>query len=1041
MIPQRLTLEGFLSYRTAQTIDFSNANIWMLSGANGSGKSAVFDAMTYALYGYHRGGGSGYTELINKQANEMKVAFEFQIDGKNYLIKRGYKRTRGGDQAIFERLPGAKNWTPIPQTDKVNDFKEWIQTHVGLDYIAFTSSVLLLQGKAEKLLDESPKGRAEVLSKIVNLERYVNLHSLADGKRKSLKGRQDIIQEQLAHVPEVLPADLEAANAHQALMQAQFQEITHQIEQLQRLLAEATLWNEIKHQMVNLEGQLTKQRQLLQQAGALETSFRRYQELQLCLPHVEVIHEREATVLEKIRELHETEKETTRLEEQIRKKRSVLHAHTTQRAAILEQQRTLETELAETKETRAELAQVIGKLDQYEELLQRIENDRVALDALPKDLQEQVATVQQQADELAELGRWQSHLVHIAQNRQELIQLRQELVECEEEKRKLTEQGKAAGKNDTSCQQLLAQASAHSKVAASAATQAKTLYEQAKRLADEFEHLDGQQICRVCGQELTPAHFLEEKTRRTKAMKEAAKEDRKAQQALEAAEKAETEARKKAEEATNLVEQARKAYLDNKKQTKDLTDDLQQLEQKLAQAFHVLPNQLQGKIAPTVPADWAVTRYPSAADLKKLETQLRQTDALRTRLKQLQQQLNHRNTLVGAFESLNQQLADHRKQLPNKDFGEIRANYLHIQTNEKSFQNKMDDIRKQRTAADQAQEKYTQAVNEAEQQLIRIQGELRSLRTARDEAQQTITRARESLPSHWQQISTNVGLADLNRWKGELEGLIRDQIADKYEKSRTAQSVIQLLEGELQKVMVRANTISSEAKVPPEQVSQRIETMKAASQNSQAQLKEAEKQVDLLLSRVKMREEYQTQVLEAGKELQYYDILTQLLGRDRLQRFLVRTAEQQIVFFANAILDRLSSGSLALQIAPTEEGIEERALHLVVINRHTGDAAIGVEFLSGSQKFRVAVSLALAIGQYSSRQHRPMESVIIDEGFGSLDNNGRLMMLQELQQLQGQLKRILLVSHQEDFAQAFPNRVQFDLSGGETQVTHLTMSS
>ena len=86
---------------------------------------------------------------------------------------------------------------------------------------------------------------------------------------------------------------------------------------------------------------------------------------------------------------------------------------------------------------------------------------------------------------------------------------------------------------------------------------------------------------------------------------------------------------------------------------------------------------------------------------------------------------------------------------------------------------------------------------------------------------------------------------------------------------------------------------------------------------------------------------------------------------------------------------------------------------------------------------RVAVSLALGIGQYASRQHRPIESVIIDEGFGCLDRNGRQVMIQELQNLRGQMRCILLVSHQEEFADAFSDGYHFELQNGATQVKRI----
>ena len=85
------------------------------------------------------------------------------------------------------------------------------------------------------------------------------------------------------------------------------------------------------------------------------------------------------------------------------------------------------------------------------------------------------------------------------------------------------------------------------------------------------------------------------------------------------------------------------------------------------------------------------------------------------------------------------------------------------------------------------------------------------------------------------------------------------------------------------------------------------------------------------------------------------------------------------------------------------EGNTAKALELEVHNRVTGEKPINVAFLSGSQKFRVAVSLALGIGQYASKQHRPIESVIIDEGFGCLDRFGRQVMIEELKNLRTQI--------------------------------------
>jgi DNA repair exonuclease SbcCD ATPase subunit len=130
---------------------------------------------------------------------------------------------------------------------------------------------------------------------------------------------------------------------------------------------------------------------------------------------------------------------------------------------------------------------------------------------------------------------------------------------------------------------------------------------------------------------------------------------------------------------------------------------------------------------------------------------------------------------------------------------------------------------------------------------------------------------------------------------------------------------------------------------------------------------------------------------------------------------------------------------LYLRIVEQADGSSsEDALDIECLNRRTGSAGINVTFLSGSQKFRVAVSMALAIGQYASRRSRPIESVIIDEGFGCLDRNGRQVMIQELHNLSDHLRCILLVSHQEEFADAFAEGYRFQLQNGSTEVQRIT---
>ena len=83
MIPQRVKLSGFLSYKDEQEVRFDESPLWMLSGTNGSGKSSIFDAVTFALFGHHRGGSQSAAELINKESNTLAVEFDFAFQARS----------------------------------------------------------------------------------------------------------------------------------------------------------------------------------------------------------------------------------------------------------------------------------------------------------------------------------------------------------------------------------------------------------------------------------------------------------------------------------------------------------------------------------------------------------------------------------------------------------------------------------------------------------------------------------------------------------------------------------------------------------------------------------------------------------------------------------------------------------------------------------------------------------------------------------------------------------------------------------------------
>src|SRR5262245_6713862 len=261
MIPRRVRLSGFLSYTDEQEVAFDGASLWMLAGLNGSGKSTIFDAVTYALFGHHRGGGSGASELINKGRDGFAVEFDFSLDGELFQAKRSLKVRASGSTAATQQvsrwLTGGDGergrWQPVADTNLRSGFDGWVREHIGLTYETFTSSVLLMQGRAEKLLDSTAKGRFEVLAGIVDLERYQRLAEKADGQRRTLKDHAESLANQLKAQAEVTDAELSEADGRIADADEACRKARAEVERLRDLEFQSRQWAELQGRLAEME--------------------------------------------------------------------------------------------------------------------------------------------------------------------------------------------------------------------------------------------------------------------------------------------------------------------------------------------------------------------------------------------------------------------------------------------------------------------------------------------------------------------------------------------------------------------------------------------------------------------------------------------------------------------------------------------------------------------------------------------------------------------------------------------------------------------
>jgi DNA repair exonuclease SbcCD ATPase subunit len=484
------------------------------------------------------------------------------------------------------------------------------------------------------------------------------------------------------------------------------------------------------------------------------------------------------------------------------------------------------------------------------------------------------------------------------------------------------------------------------------------------------------------------------------------------------------------------LDEARAQFAELKYQGDQAAKDVARLEQECGQSYGELADPYCTHVSPAPPADWLGTSYPTDADVAELRKQADSLKAARQRLREAEELLQTWTKLKGQETTLQQGLARLRAELPGKP-QEVRQNHICLQSEAEALDKSLTAGRAEVAETQKQLDGLTRERNRTQQQLTENQGRLNTEEATRQHCGQTLQRAFKELPPSWREPAERAGLVDLHGWNKERTDLETKQTDERGKQLQDASRNVELLAQEKASLEEQQGQFPDEAREEPGRIQARVREAKQALAGRDTELGRARQHKAQLEGYQKQRQELGEGLLQAGKEVAQSKLLADLLGRDRLQLHLVRQAERQVVDHANAVLDRLSEGQLFLRLCGEAggEGNSAKALDLEAHNRTTGEKPINVAFLSGSQKFRVAVSLALGIGQYASRQHRPIESVIIDEGFGCLDKEGRQAMIQELQKLRGHLRCILLVSHQEEFAEAFADGYRFELAGGATKVT------
>lgn len=324
MVFKEVTLQNFFSYGpNPERLDLSQSGLYLIVGKNGEGKSAIFDAICFALFGKVTKG-VNLPEIVNeKQGKNCKVTLSFEVNGTNYYIERYRKHEKFYDTVKLYKDGRTKEHL-ISKANK-SDTQELIDGLINVNYKSFINAVMLSGEIVSSFLEAEPYKKKEIIENILQIEIMTKYHWIAQQKRKILKRDIEMID------TEIKGAETNVDNIKQSMVdyvescKRQKEDKHKQIAQLEDKLKEID--------ETDIEAEMQKIRDAEKLAQTVEQKMTEYQQIADSIKYIRSEKENyENSLLEykgliesnKKRE-KQTEKEVKKYKEQIEQLHKEIH--------------------------------------------------------------------------------------------------------------------------------------------------------------------------------------------------------------------------------------------------------------------------------------------------------------------------------------------------------------------------------------------------------------------------------------------------------------------------------------------------------------------------------------------------------------------------------------------------------------------------------------------------------------------------------------------------------------------------------------------
>ena len=263
----------------------------------------------------------------------------------------------------------------------------------------------------------------------------------------------------------------------------------------------------------------------------------------------------------------------------------------------------------------------------------------------------------------------------------------------------------------------------------------------------------------------------------------------------------------------------------------------------------------------------------------------------------------------------------------------------------------------------------------------------------------------------------------------EVSKQIDSELANLKSEIKNHEAEIATLEAEYQ--TARANLEAAEAGAPDLDTAEReLFRLREAENKTRSELGGAQQRVDILETQRARRAAFEKECEKLQKQIARYRTLERAFGKDGVPSLLIEQALPQIEDKANELLDRLSDGHMSIRFVTQAEYKDKRRDDL----RETLDIQISdtagirnYEMYSGGEAFRVNFAIRLALSKIlAQRKGARLQTLVIDEGFGSQDTQGRQRLIEAINLVKHDFAKILVITHLDELKDAFPTRIEVE---------------